>query len=60
MQIMQPQKLAGVARAAPQGRRKGSKLDTVFNWLDKRVESQPDIPKPQLAEALKLKQDLAA
>lgn len=47
-------------KAAAQGRPRHSKLETVSDWLKKRVESEPDITMPEFAEALKQEHDLTA
>ncbi len=47
-------------RAAPQGRPRRSKLDVVSNWLKTRVEAEPDITMPELAEVLKQEHALTA
>ena len=43
----------GGVKAAPQGRPQRSKLDVVSDWLKTRVEAEPDITMPELAEVLK-------
>jgi transposase len=60
VRIMQRKKQTGVVKAGPQGRPRRSKLDTVSDWLKKRVEAEPDITMPELAEALRQEVDLTA
>ena len=60
VRIMQRKRRTGGVQAAPQGRPRGSKLDRVSDWLKSRVEAEPDISMPELAEALKLEHDLTA
>ncbi len=60
VRIMQRKKRTGGVKAAPQGRPRRSKSDTVSCWLMARVEGEPDITMPELAEALKREHDLAA
>jgi len=60
VRIMQRKKRTGGVKAAPQGRPRRSKLDAASVWLRARVEAQPDITMPELAEALKTEHDLAA
>jgi transposase len=57
---MQRKKRTGGVKAAPQGRPRRSKLDAVSDWLRARVEAEPDINMPELAEALKVAHDLVA
>lgn len=60
VRIMQRKNRTGGVRAAAQGRPRRSKLDAVSDWLRTRVEAEPDITMPELAEALKVECDLAA
>jgi transposase len=60
VRIMQRKRRTGGVRAARQGRPRGSKLDAVSDWLRTRVEAEPDITMPELAEALKVEHDVAA
>ena len=57
---MQRKKRTGGVNASPQGRPRRSKLDAVSDWLNARVEAEPDITMPELAEALRQEHDLAA
>lgn len=52
VRIMQRKKRIGSVRAAPQGRPRRSKLDAVSAWLKSRVNAEPDITMPELADAL--------
>jgi transposase len=49
---MQRRKRTGGVKPAPQGRPRLSKLDAVSGWLKLRVEAEPDITLPELAEEL--------
>ena len=60
VRIMQRKRRTGGVKTAPQGRPRRSKLDRVSNWLKSRVDGEPDITMPELAEALKLEHDLTA
>ena len=60
VRIMQRKRRTGGVTAAPQGRPRRSKLDAVSDWLKTRVETEPDITMPELAEALRQEHDLAA
>lgn len=60
VQIMQRKKRTGGVKPAPQGRPRRSKLDRVSGWLKSRIEAEPDITMPELAEALKSEQELSA
>jgi len=60
VRIMQRKKRTGGVLAEPQGRPLGSKFDSVSGWLKSRVEAEPDITMPELAEALKQEHDLTA
>ncbi|MEM9900071.1 MAG: IS630 family transposase [Pseudomonadota bacterium] len=60
VRIMQRKKSTGGVNASRQGRPRRSKLDAVSDWLNARVEAEPDITMPELAEALRLEHDLAA
>ena len=60
VRIMQRKKRTGEVKVAPQGRPRRSKLDAVSDWLKGRVEAQPDITMPELAEALWSEHDLCA
>lgn len=60
VRIMQRKTRTGGVRPAPQGRPRRSKLDAVSDWLRTRVEAEPDITMPELAEALKVEHDLSA
>ena len=57
---MQRKRRTGGVKAAPQGRPRRSKLDAVSDWLKSRVEAEPDITMPELAEVLKQEHDLTA
>ena len=50
--ILQRRRRTGGVEAAPQGRPRHSKLDAVSDWLKARVEAEPDITMPDLAEGL--------
>lgn len=52
VRIMQRKKRTGGVHAAPQGRPRCSKLDAVSDWLKARVEAEPDITMPELADEL--------
>lgn len=52
VRIMQRKKRTGGVVAAPQGRPRRSKLDAVSGWLKARVDDEPDITMPELADAL--------
>ena len=52
VRIMQRRRLTGGVNAAPQGRPRHSKLDAVSDWLKARVEAEPDITMPELADRL--------
>ena len=60
VRIMQRMKRTGGVAAAPQGRPRRSKLDAVSHWLRARVDAEPDVTMPELAEALKSEHDLTA
>ena len=60
VRIMQRKKRTGGVAAAPQGRPRRSKLDAVSHWLRARVDAEPDVTMPELAEALKTDHDLTA
>lgn len=60
VRFVQRKKRTGAVKAAQQGRPQRSKLDAVSEWLKGRVEAQPDITMPELAEALWVEHDLAA
>ena len=60
VRIMQLKKRTGRVNAAPQGRPRCSKLDAVSAWRQGRVEAQPDITMPELAEALRAEHGLNA
>ncbi len=60
VRIMQRKRRTGGVEAAPQGRPRRSKLDTVSDWLKSRVEAEPDITMPELAEVLKQEHNLTA
>ena len=60
VRIMQRRRRTGVVRAAPQGRPRRSKLDAVSDWLRSRVEAEPDITMPELAEVLQQEHALTA
>jgi len=53
VRIMQRKRQTGGVKTSPQGRPRGSKLDVVSGWLQTRVEAEPDITMPELAELLK-------
>jgi hypothetical protein len=57
---MRRKRRTGVVKAGPRGRPRRSKLDTVPDWLRKRVEAEPDITMPEPAGALRREQDLTA
>lgn len=58
--IMQRKRRTGGVRAARQGRPRRSKLDVVSEWPKARVDTEPDITMPELAEALWQEHDLTA
>jgi transposase len=60
VRIMQRKRRTGGVKAAPQGRPRRSKLDAVSGWLKTRVEAEPDITMPELAEMLKQEHALSA
>ncbi len=60
VRIMQRKKRTGVVDAAPQGRPRCSKLDAVSDWLKARVEAEPDITMPELADELVAARELRA
>lgn len=60
VRIMQRKRLTGGVTVAPQGRPRRSKLDAVSDWLKTRVEAEPDITMPELADMLKQEHDLTA
>jgi len=60
VRIMQRKRRTGGVKAAPQGRPRRSKLDRVSGWLRSRIEAEPDITMPELAEALLIEHSLAA
>lgn len=60
VRIMQRKRRTGGVKAARQGRPRRSKLDAISDWLKKRVEDEPDITMPELADALKAEHDLTA
>lgn len=60
VRIMQRKRRTGGVEASAQGRPRRSKLDAVSGWLRMRVEAEPDITMPELAEALRVEHDLAA
>ena len=60
VRILQRKRRTGEVKAAPQGRPRRSKLDAVSGWLMLRLEAEPDITMPELAEALKQEHDLIA
>ncbi len=60
VRIMQRKRRTGGVKAAPQGRPRHSKLDTVSAWLKRRVEAEPDITMPELAEMLNAEHNLTA
>ncbi len=60
VRIMQRKKRTGGVKAAPQGRPRRSRSDAVSDWLQRRVEAQPDITMPALAEALGAEHGLSA
>lgn len=60
VRIVQRKRRTGGVKAAPQGRPRRSKLDEVSGWLKSRVEAEPDITMPELAEALMQEHDLIA
>ena len=60
VRILQRKRRTGEVKAAPQGRPRRSKLDAVSGWLMSRLEAEPDITMPELAEALKQEHDLIA
>lgn len=60
VRIVQRKRRTGGAKAAPQGRPRRSKLDAVSDWLRRRVQEEPDITMPELAEVLRQEHNLAA
>lgn len=60
VRIMQLKRRKGSVNAAPQGRPRRSKLDAVSDWLRARVEAEPDITMPELAERLLIEQGMQA
>ena len=60
VRIVQRKKRTGGVKAAPQGRPRRSKLDGFSDWLRARVEAEPDITMPELAEGLKVEHDFTA
>lgn len=60
VRIMQRKRRTGGVKAATQGRPRRSKLDVVSDWLRTRVEAEPDITMPELAEMLKQEHAVAA
>lgn len=52
VRIMQRRRRTGGVKAAPQGRPRRSKLDAVSDWLKARVEADPDMTMPELADRL--------
>ncbi|MDU8914162.1 helix-turn-helix domain-containing protein, partial [Aestuariicoccus sp. MJ-SS9] len=58
--IMQRKRQTGEVKAAAQGRPRRSKLDMVSDWLKSRMEAEPDITMPELAEALRQEHALTA
>jgi len=60
VRIMQRKKRTGGVSAAPQGRPRRSMLDAVSYWLRARVDAEPDVTMPELAEALKTEHNLTA
>lgn len=60
VRIMQRKRRTGRVEAAPQGRPRRSKLDGVSGWLKTRVEAEPDITMPELAEVLRQEHALTA
>ena len=50
VRIMQRRRRSGSVQAAPQGRPRRSKLDAVSDWLKRRLDAEPDITMPELAE----------
>jgi transposase len=60
VRIMQRKKRTGGVMAAPQGRPRRSKLDAISDWLTARIEAEPDITMPELADALKAERDVSA
>lgn len=60
VRIMQRKRRTGGVSAAPQGRPRRSKLDAVSDGLKRRVQAEPDITMPELADALRLEHEIAA
>jgi len=60
VRIMQRKRRTGGVKAASQGRPRRSKLDGVSDWLKSRVEAEPDITMPELAELLKQEHAITA
>ena len=60
VRIMQRKTRTGRVKAAPQGRPRRSKLDSVSDWLKGQIEAQPDITMPELADALGAEHGLSA
>jgi transposase len=57
---MQRKKRTGEVTAEPQGRPRRNKLDTVSGWLRARVDAEPDITMPELADRLAAEHGLRA
>ena len=55
VRFMQRKRRTDGVKAAPQGRPRRSKLDAVSDWLKSRVEAEPDITMPELAEVLRFR-----
>lgn len=60
VRVMQLKKRTGGVTVAPQGRPPRSKLDIVSGWLKARVQAEPDITMPELADALETEHGLRA
>jgi transposase len=60
VRIMQRKKRTGEVTAEPQGRPRRSKLDAVSGWLRARVDAEPDITMPELADRLEAEHGLRA
>ncbi len=52
VRIVQRKRRRGSLEASPQGRPRRSKLDAVSDWLKARLETEPDITMPELADDL--------
>jgi transposase len=60
VRIIQRKKRTGEVTPEPQGRPRRSKLDAVSGWLRARVDADPDITMPELADRLQAEHGLRA